>query len=81
MTAVIAAIKKTSPLPIGLVFFIATIYILVSLTAKKPAPAGLAQYSYGRGSWTRTNACGIQRPVPYQLGDTPVSFDIYILYG
>ena len=28
---------------------------------------------YGRGSWTRTNACGIQRPVPYQLGDTPVS--------
>ena len=27
----------------------------------------------GRGSWTRTNACGIQNPVPYQLGDTPVS--------
>ena len=26
----------------------------------------------GRGSWTRTNACGIQNPVPYQLGDTPV---------
>lgn len=26
----------------------------------------------GRGSWTRTNACRIQKPVPYQLGDTPI---------
>ncbi len=30
-------------------------------------------FHHGRGSWTRTNACGIQNPVPYQLGDTPVS--------
>ena len=27
----------------------------------------------GRGSWTRTNACWIQNPVPYQLGDTPIN--------
>ena len=29
------------------------------------------QKKIGRGSWTRTNACGIQNPVPYQLGDAP----------
>ena len=47
----------------------------------KKASLSRCSSPYGRGSWTRTNACGIQRPVPYQLGDTPVSFDIYILYG
>ena len=39
----------------------------------KKASLARCSSSYGRGSWTRTNACGIQRPVPYQLGDTPVS--------
>ena len=47
----------------------------------KKASLSRCSSPYGRGSWTRTNACGIQRPVPYQLGDTPVSFNIYILYG
>ena len=32
-----------------------------------------SEFTNGRGSWTRTNACGIQNPVPYQLGDTPMS--------
>ena len=40
---------------------------------KKGAVLRLLEFLNGRGSWTRTNACGIQRPVPYQLGDTPVS--------
>ena len=44
----------------------------LSAYAKKHRLRG-AICSYGRGSWTRTNACGIQNPVPYQLGDTPVS--------
>ena len=39
----------------------------------KKASLSRCSSPYGRGSWTRTNACGIQRPVPYQLGDTPVS--------
>ena len=41
-----------------------------------------ADFSNGRGSWTRTNACWIQNPVPYQLGDTPkllrINIDYYI---
>ena len=45
---------------------------VLSLDTKKASLARCPS-PYGRGSWTRTNACGIQRPVPYQLGDTPVS--------
>ena len=54
--------------------FVLTTYgqINCNLYTKKHRFRG-AVSSYGRGSWTRTNACGIQRPVPYQLGDTPVS--------
>ena len=44
---------------------------LSKINTKKHRRSG-ADISYGRGSWTRTNACGIQNPVPYQLGDTPV---------
>lgn len=38
-------------------------------TKKPPLRDGVIS---GWGSWTRTNECGIQNPVPYQLGDTPV---------
>ena len=45
----------------------------ISNHKNEKAPLTRCFLPYGRGSWTRTNACGIQRPVPYQLGDTPVS--------
>ena len=30
-----------------------------------------------RGSWTRTNECQDQNLMPYQLGDTPMSAELY----
>ena len=42
--------------------------------SKKHRPRGAN--SRGWGSWTRTNACGIQNPVPYQLGDTPMLVNV-----
>ena len=36
--------------------------------------AMVLDFSNGRGSRTRTYACGIQNPVPYQLGDAPMSY-------
>ena len=42
-------------------------------------PTELCSNKFGCGNRTRTYECWIQNPVPYQLGDTTISFKTYKL--
>ncbi len=42
------------------------------LITKKTTISGGRLSLIGWGGWTRTNACGSQSPVPYQLGYAPM---------
>ena len=50
------------------------------LLGQQKSTAHAVQKFNGWGSWTRTNACGSQNPVPYQLGDTPIACQRIRLY-